>query len=536
MIKILKICFVSLFLINAHQAYAEDTCEDFNTHNFFENIDFERLDYCAAINDGALNLKKDSNNSIPIFKALGSDEISPSDLNNLFSALNENQRNEIFSITDNSGDDLLHLAIKNSNTIEHLMIALSWGANPSQFTFGGNPNIIDKLGRQNDEYSTLLLSALKIGGATVSKNLPLSFSDSLALMQADRWKDVSLSGVEIIEKGRVHNNENYDNEICLTIIDPETARELSGETMASCVDYPLHEYFDENGSSFLHILAKESQDPTVIDFFLGTLDEERRLLLLNTKDKDGLKPIHVAAKYNMNASFLIRLVAWGADPNEVVERKVRLTEIKTREWKERPIHFIAARTDDMGYSMMLTLLALGADPIAQDPVGNTPLHIVLASEKAYVPTLTLLLYAQTKQQSWISSRLGQSVKEPKNNKGATPLLYAVTKKLGDKEDAYSDESIRDFYIILEMLDFGANPDETDQDGWSPVLLYAVQGNDADTFRTLLDYSENACNISTKNGFTVLAALKENNHLATQPVYDGQFDTSVLGLFQKKCAF
>jgi ankyrin repeat protein len=126
------------------------------------------------------------------------------------------------------------------------------------------------------------------------------------------------------------------------------------------------------------------------------------------------------------------------------------------------------------------------------------------------------------------------MKEQKNAKGATPLLYAVTKKLGDSTDRYSDESKRHFLMIREFLLSSANPDKPDEKGWTPLLMYALQGNDADTFVELLHYSETACDTINDDGITVLAALKKNRGLSSQTVVGGTFETSVLGHFQKEC--
>ena len=439
----------------------------------------------------------------------------------------------MFAITDIQGRNLLHVAIDKSKNIEHLVAILSWNLDPNQALVGSSLTVIDKLAKDNDSNSTFLLSALKIGGGRISKDLKLEYSDNLAILQSERWEEVSFKTFK--RKLKRKSELKYDEELCLGLTFPEKVKELLSELMIACVDYPYAEYFDEKGSSYLHILAKEAGDPAVLDLFLGNLDEELRLSLLNSSDKDGLKPIHVAARYHKNPRILIRLVAWGADPNTTVDRKVKWNEVKTRFFKQRPIHFIAERHDGMSYLMMLTLLALGADPKGQTVNGNTPLHILLSSEITYPPTLSVLLYAQTAQEGWIASQFNSFIKEPKNVKGATPLLYAVSKKLGDKSDAYAEKNIRHYSIISKLLKFGANPDETDEKGWSPVLMYAVQGTDADTFILLLSYSEKSCKMNTKDGFTVLAALKENDHLASQPVKDGIFDTSVLGLFLKKCA-
>ena len=126
------------------------------------------------------------------------------------------------------------------------------------------------------------------------------------------------------------------------------------------------------------------------------------------------------------------------------------------------------------------------------------------------------------------------MEEQQNSKGATPLLYAVSKKRGDSSDPSSEESWRHFSLIYELLAFGSNPDKPDKKGWTPLLYYALQGNDADTFLELLSYSKKKCDTVNDDGFTVLAALKKNQGLSSQIIFDGTFETSVLGYFQKEC--
>lgn len=526
MINAVKFLITSILILVAHDTSASDTCEDYNTYEFFENIDYGRWSHCAGVDNGALNFEKDSDGSIPIFKSLGTDN-GVFNFDNFLIDLNDEQSSEMFSVSDRQGRKLLHIAVEQSLYAEELVELLSWNLEPDQFAVNSSLKVIDKLAL-NDENS-LTISALKIAGATISKDLPLSYSDNLALLQSDRWDGV---GFRLFKQKLMKRSvEGFSHNFCQGLKYPEKLRELKSESMVACVDFPYDEYFDESGASFLHILAKNAEDPEVMDLFLGNLDEDRRKQLLDTPDKDGLKPIHVAAKYNQNPSILIRLVAWGADPDQIIDRKVKWNEYRTRNWKDRSIHFIAARDDDLSYLMMLTLLALGADPLAPNAKGETPLHVLLSIEEPYVPTLSLLLFTQDVQMGLFQRKL----EEPKNRKGASPLLYATNKKLGDKSDLYSDKSYNDFSIIEKLLQYGANPDGADETGWSPILMYAVKGNDADTFALLLAYSQKACETTSKDGFTVLAALKENKHLAKQKYKDGLFDTSILGLFQKRCA-
>ena len=147
----------------------------------------------------------------------------------------------------------------------------------------------------------------------------------------------------------------------------------------------------------------------------------------------------MAALHNNNPSVITRLIAWGTSADVAVERKVKWNEVLTRDWKKRPIHFLAERGDIFTYNVMLTLLAHGAKPSAQDPNGNTALHVLLSKEVTDAAIISMLLYAESLNAGIISATFSDHMKEQKNAKGATPLLYAVTKKLGDSTDRYSDK-------------------------------------------------------------------------------------------------
>lgn len=531
MTKLLKLIFllVANFLTNAATANAE--CANYNTKEFFSEIDYDQFDYCSRLNGGALNFSKDSAGNIPIFNAIAAN-IDPFDLGVFFHELSDEQITELFSVTNNKQQSLLHFALEMQVDIELLLATLSWGMSADQLAVGSERSVADAYAFKNDPKDILTAALLKLDGAQLSTTLPLTYSDQLALYQPELWPEVSY---ELFYKNISNRiDASFSDDECRSFISSENIANFGLEEIIGCPSFPFEEYFDTEGSNFLHLISRYSSEPELFDVFLGGLDGELRNKLLMAGDRNGLVPLHVAALHNNNPSVITRLIAWGTSADVAVERKVKWNEVLTRDWKKRPIHFLAERGDIFTYNVMLTLLAHGAKPSAQDPNGNTALHVLLSKEVTDAAIISMLLYAESLNAGIISATFSDHMKEQKNAKGATPLLYAVTKKLGDSTDRYSDKSVRHYLMIREFLEFGANPDKADERGWTPLLMYALQGNDADTFLELLLYSEKACDTINEDGISVLAALKKNQVLSSQTVFDGTFETSVLGYFQKEC--
>ena len=531
MIRSLKSFFIfaASTLFNAATANAD--CANYNTKEFFSEIDYDQFKYCLSIRGDALNFSRDSFGNIPIFNAIAAN-IDPFDLEIFFDELNDEQIAKLFSVKNNKQQSLLHYALEAQVGIELLLTLLSWGMRADQMAVGSERYVADEYAFKNDPKDVLTAALLKLGGAQLSVSLPLTYSDQLALYQPELWSKVSYDTFFKSVSNRIDASFTYNE--CRSFITFENIKNFGLEEIVGCPVFPFEEYFDADGSTFLHLVSRYVSDPEIFDVFLGSLDEELRNKLLTAGDRNGLVPLHVAAMYNNNPSIITRLIAWGTPPDVPVERKVKWNEVLTRDWKKRPIHFLAERVDTFSYDVMLTLLAHGAKPSAQDPNGNTALHLLLSKAVTDVDTISMLLYAHNINKGIIASTFSDQMKEQKNVKGATPLLYAVTKKLGDSSDRYSEESMRHFMLISEFLAFGSNPDKADEKGWTPLLIYALQGNDADTFLELLDYSDKACDTVNDDGITVLAALKQNQSLSSQTVFDGTFETSALGYFQKKC--
>ena len=517
------------FLFNAATANAD--CANYNTKEFFSEIDYDQFIHCSSVRSGALNFAKDSAGNIPIFNAIAAN-VDPFDISTFFNELDDEQITKLFSVKNNKQQSLLHFALEAQVDIELLLAALSWGMSADQLAVGSKRYVADAYAFKNDPRDVLTSALLKLAGAQLSVSPSLTYSDQLALYKPELWSEISFG--KFVEDLSSQVNTSFTDDECRSFITFENMKDFGLDEFIGCPEIPFEEYFDADGSNFLHLISRHASDPKLFDVFLGNLDEELRNNLLTTGDRNGLVPLHVAALYNSNPSIITRLIAWGTSPDVPVERKVKWNEVLTRDWKKRPVHFAAERGDAFSYDIMLTLLAHGAKPSVQDPNGNTALHLLLSKEVTDTAKISMLLYAHNINAGIISAAFSDHTKMPKNAKGATPLLYAVTKKLGDSSDRYSEESVRHYFMVREFLEFGSNPDSADENGWTPLLLYALRGNDADTFLELLFYSGKACDTVNDDGITVLAALKKNQSMSSQNVFDGTFETSVLGFFQKEC--
>ena len=225
--------------------------------------------------------------------------------------------------------------------------------------------------------------------------------------------------------------------------------------------------------------------------------------------------------------MVTRLIALGSNPD--IERGYRKESIwnKMNPLQEkmltRPIHLAAARTDYLNFAILTRLFAGGANAFLQDELGNTAMHILFKNKKEYaqIPDITLILIVQDLQKSLFKFK----IPEPKNLRGTTPLLLAVK----HKDNAVNRDA--HFYVVNELLAFGANPDTEMNDGWSPLLYYAGFGKDPDIFTILLEASKKACKLEV-DGLTIFSLLKDNVKLSKTKNFDDQYPYN---LVNEKCS-
>ena len=528
--------FAVILSTDAIPAQTKADCTSFNTYSFFfDNFDEDTFIHCVYFDDGSLNLIQDESGSIPIFKALFSD-IPTSYFNDFFHALNDETLETLINTRDKYGDSLLEIATE-VGSLDIIELILSFGVPADQVA---SESTIRASFGESIEATVLdariadgaldVASILKIAGAIATVDLDLEYSTELALFYPERWSDVNFRKF----RSTITKEAQGSAEFCDSIVEPSVLESLSVHQFKVCFDESskifFANYFNNTGESYLHLLSRYAQDPLILDYYIGSFSEDQREILLARKSADNYKPIHTAVRFSEEPEIMSRLVGWGANINEPVAHKYGVLDIKRRNWKTSPMHLLANREDIDPYWHLISAIAHGADANAQDDIGNTPQHIFLSRSETDLASLSLLNFSIKRQKGLLS--LGATEKQ--NDKGATPLLYAVSKKRGTDNDNLSEESIRHFLIIEDLLAFGADPDKADNNGWSPLIYYANFGNDADVFDDLLQNSDKACKAKTSEGVSVLAALNNNASLKNSEV---SYDTEVrspIGLLNQKC--
>ena len=128
------------FLFNAATANAD--CANYNTKEFFSEIDYDQFIHCSSVRSGALNFAKDSAGNIPIFNAIAAN-VDPFDISTFFNELDDEQITKLFSVKNNKQQSLLHFALEAQVDIELLLAALSWGMSADQLAVGSKRYVAD---------------------------------------------------------------------------------------------------------------------------------------------------------------------------------------------------------------------------------------------------------------------------------------------------------------------------------------------------------------------------------------------------------
>ena len=499
-----------VFLLLSTPAFSVDDCKHFNSVAFFEYFDEEKFYLCLDQNNGQNIWSKDKSGSIPLFKAIAS-EIDPTYIDDFFNWISEDQWQDLLQVKDNLGRNSMMIAIEEAPYWQTLSRLISFGGDIFQEVSPDNTILDLAINTEGAEQEVALLSLL--GSVPYQEENRFNFDENNAILYPQNWAEKSFAsfyaGVSI---------EAFQK--CSEITEPVILEFLKPGELKYCIqnDDTFLEKIDRFGNTFLHLVATQSSDPTLIDLVFYATDIENRTILASQTNQDGHTALHLAAMKSKNSSVITRLIAWGGDPN-FGEATWLSNPLKTRRLT-MPIHLAAARDDSMAPEIILRLLAGGANSFHEDEEGNTALHIVLKRQEAFPDTIGLLLMAQDYQKSIFKRK----IPEPQNLKGATPLAYASV-----KNDNY--------WIIAELISFGADPDIADQEGWTPLLLYAATGTDPDTFELLLINSKDRCEMKVTDGkskgTTVNAALKSNEMLTAQLTAEGKYPMAV---FKEACPF
>ena len=471
------------FLPGLSVAYG-DTCQKFNTAEFFEHFNEDAFYECIAKEDGALIWRKDRDGSIPLFKAITS-EIDHGYIDDFF--VGHDRWQELLDVRDNDGRNAMIIAVEEAPFPETLLKLISYGGDMfAELPNEGGQLIDHAISISGNEDFVAVLRAL---GAIDSRE-ELSPSISIPILHADCNKLMQPA-----------------------IIETTSARQLVYCLREGGVDA---EKLDKHGNSLFHVISSYGTDANLVDALLTALPEDKRQDALNQTNEDGYTPLHLAALYSETFGIISRLISRGGDPNFVphVKRKGIIKRLfSDKPLVTKPIHLAASRTDGFAFNAMAYLLAGDADAFAQDEKGNTALHILVRTKDTFQSDVSLILEAQ----NWQMSLLRRKIPESENLNGATPLAYAVYKQA-------------DYWIVSELLAYGADPDAQGEDGWSPLLIFAKHGEDADTFSLLLEKSKKACDANI-DGARLDAILITNLALYEAVTVNA---VHTMALFKNKC--
>lgn len=505
----------------------EKECSEINTYDFYTNFNRDLFLDCINYDDGSIIWKQDADGSIPLFKILGSE--GPKDnvisaLNHIFDTRNksqwtsdENLWNHLHAIQDKLGRNTMMIGVEDSSNWEILARLIAYNGDVNHWIEERKEYLLDFTssidGREN--FVALLVA---MNAESSEKNLKDEVSDIQAILQKGNWAEKVKSVTD-----NSYKNDDFD---CSGENLIEQIKNLDTEHIEFCasVDADFINDTDREGNSVLHLVAQYKSNPKLIDSILSNYDEENLTTFVSRTNSSGKTALDVAAEHSKEPAMISRLIAWGSDPNLSDESWFSNPLKKT--YKTLPLHRAAKRIDGNEGVIMLRLLAGGANAFAQDEKGNTALHLLFKSGRVnstYVEMILSIQYAQLYLNE-IPFLERSKAREIQNNKGATPLLYAV-----------APEKFPTLSSISVMLKNGASPDTSNELGWTPVLIYAREGKDPDLFALLLKYSKNACeHVITggkAKGSDVQRFLNENTALKNTKTSAGKYTMNV---FKEKC--
>lgn len=266
---------------------------------------------------------------------------------------------------------------------------------------------------------------------------------------------------------------------------------------------------DEEENSSLHLAARYSNNPFVIDAIIGALREEQRLDYLDARNSADETALHVAARHARDPEIVSALLVHGANPNALArEEYVRFRQNRGN----TPLHLATRHFDpDMAVEIVARLLAAGADMSIQrrhsddDLSGAMVLHLA-----AHDPSDDTLLWLLV-EAAWQTGRFFDGIRENwmdrnRDEANRTALHYlAISSDLPEAFDT--------------LLSYGLSPDAEDSGGRTPLIVYANRGSDPQIMHWLIDESEAPCHTDSE-GFSALAYARSNPafHPATGEEY------------------
>ena len=501
-----------LCLAGATAATAQIDCTKINTRAILEGDELDEILDCVEANPDLIG-ETDKRGYNLLMTAAGS-EIDPLFLDDLLYYVPEDRLDAYLGAKDLRGLSLGHIAAAEALDPGIIFVLSAYGVSLMEeagseggwLDFGTSP--LHLAAAREDGWSIVaaLLATGQEGFPDQNDRSPL---DVALLKPGTTANAVLLSEGHWPERYReLHEpTEPASAAECSSFLTEEFFSTADEADVGACLtNGTLLESVDRDGNTVLHLAARYSNDPWIIDFILSKAVDPKAFV--DRRNSLGMTALHLAAESGPSPEAVAHLLAWGADPNAL------LLETNNKIYKDRGIsalHFAASRKDDLREDIILNLLAFIADTMVQDvsvPTekgktvgGRTPLHRAVLNPDPYVELM--LLEGQFSQESLLGNLSrsliqGHAVKQIVDDEGRTVLHMVASREA-------------DFDSLFALLSFGFSVDKEDNQGNTPLMYAAKKFTDPDLFLYLLEESENPCK-SSKSGATVEAALRENKAL------------------------
>lgn len=449
-------------------ATSAQSCDEFNTPEFFEGETLDPLFDC--LDKGVSLTQTDAEGYTPLMNAvIGGTAYEVGLLLRWPSEEGDQDTLQaMLEATTHDGWSVMHVAAALAADAGSIIQIASYGGSAltenggkdGWFDFGTGPL---HLAAEREDGAPFVAALLSVGAMDARDQTDRNAADvavtddSLALLKKTLWRELPPTEIEPAAAD------------CSNYLTREFFVDVNAEVAATCIARAMPGAADSNGNTALHFAAELATDPVIIDLIMEQVPVEEEEALVNRLNKNGLAPLHLAAKSNTQLGSIARLVGWGADPDLEVDR----TDAQAG-W--RAVHYAAVRQDEARETIMMALIAGGADMRVQDKVGLSPLHLVMAT--APDPFITTLILEGEIAQGW---RIGarQLKVESGPLEGATALHVAASKDV-------------DYDTVETLLRYGFDPDEADERGFTPLMTAAARAKDAGTFGLMLDVADDPC--------------------------------------------
>lgn len=499
-----------ILILMAGVASAKD-CTKLNTVNFLEETPWGQIMDCVEKDPGAFQ-KRDWQGYNLLMTAVGA-SIHPFELDALILAVPEGQLDDIMSAKDIHGRGLGHIAAADARDAGIFAILSRHGVSlideiDAEYgpDFAGRTPLHFAVQREGSE--RVVAALLTMGGVNQEDDAGITPFDiaikketigSEALMLAKgNWPTV-------YRQKPVHAEPDQDADCNGFLTKPFFESATRPNVVACLTEKTQLAAVDRDGNSLIHLAAAYSNDPWLVDYILAFSDDPKTLI--GKRNSAGMTPLHLAVEQGASADNLVHLLAWGAEPDALVQEEKR-TFGKNRGLTA--LHIASTKNDEQRLARILSLLAFDADTMVQDvdfvvdgknvAGGRTALHRALLEPDPIV--LATLLEGQFWQESRVGNVwrrvLGQGVKQIKDDDEHTGLHIAASRK-------------SDRHTLSSLVRYGFSVDAADINGLTPLMYAAQNFAESENFLYLLEQSEEPCS-SSSSGATVEALLRTNEAL------------------------